>query len=364
MYVARIPNRNSNPTWLIRESKRVDGKIVKTTLANITKWPQPVIDGLRILLKGGTAIQSVEDAFDIQSNCPHGPVAAVLGIMKQLQIPELIASKNARFRRLILGMIAARVIRPGSKLETSAMLDAHTASTTLNQELGLKRVDEDDLYDAMDELLQRKTEIECRLASRHLQDGSLVLYDVTSSDVEGEKNEWAAFGDNRDQKKGKKQVVYGWMTDSEGCPVSVEVFAGNTATLPAQVEKIQTSFGLKQVVLVGDRGILKQKQIQDLPAGLDWITAMQKHELREVVEQEGLQMSLFDEQDLVEVFSDLYPKERLVLCKNPLQAAKNQQTREELLTKTEEKLDRIVQATQEGRLKDPGKIGLRVGKWV
>ena len=265
MYVARIPNRNSNPTWLIRESKRVDGKIVKTTLANITKWPQPVIDGLRILLKGGTAIQSVEDAFDIQSNRPHGHVAAVLGIMKQLQIPELIASKNSRFRRLILGMIAARVIRPGSKLETSAMLDAHTASTTLNQELGLKRVDEDDLYDAMDELLKRKTEIECRLARRHLQDGSLVLYDVTSSYVEGEKNEWAAFGYNRDQKKGKKQVVYGLMTDSEGCPVSVEVFAGNTAdtaTLPAQVEKIQTTFGLKQVVLVGDRGILKHKQIQ------------------------------------------------------------------------------------------------------
>ena len=357
MYVERIPNRNSNPTWLIRESKWVDGKAQKTTLANLTKLPMAVIQGI---LKGGTAVKSVEDAFDIQSSTQHGQVAAVLGMMNQLGLPEMITPKNTRFRRLVLGMIAARVIEPRSKLATSAMLDA----PTLNEELGLKRVDEDDLYEAMDELAKQKTAIECRLAQRHLNPGGLVLYDVTSSYVEGEKNEWAAYGTNRDKKKGKKQIVFGLMTDSEGTPVSVEVFDGNTATLATQVEKIQSTFGLQQMVLVGDRGILKQKQIDELPVGLDWITGMQKREIREVVEQEGLQMSLFDEQDLVEVFSDLYPKERLVLCRNPLQAAKNQRTREELLIKTEEKLNQIVAATQQGRLKDPAKIGLRVGKWA
>jgi len=371
MYVAKIPNRNSKPTWLIRESKWINGKSVKTTLANITKLPMEIIEGLRILLAGGTAVKSVKEAFSIRSNTPHGHVAAVLGMMNQLHLPELIAPKNSRFRRLVLGMIAARVIKPASKLATSAMLDAQTASTTLNEELGLKRVDEDDLYDAMDQLLKRKTDIECRLAKRHLKEGSMVLYDVTSSYVEGEKNEWAAYGYNRDKKKGKKQIVFGLMTDQEGCPVSVEVFRGNTAdtsTLRTQVAKIQKTFGLKQVVMVGDRGILKQKQIQEeiLPVGLDWITAMQKSEIREVVEQEGIQMSLFDEQDLVEVCCDLYPKDRLVLCRNPLQAAKNQQTREELLVKTEKDLDKIVEATQREkyRLKDAGKIGLRVGKVV
>ena len=367
MYVAKIPNRNSNPTWLIRESKWVNGKVQKTTLANITKLPREVIDGIRILLKGGTAVQSFDNAFAIQSSKNHGHVAAVLGVMKQLQLPELIAPKNSRFRRLILGMIVARVIKPASKLSTSAMLDVDHASTTLNEELGLKRVDEDDLYDAMDELFKRKTDIECRLAKRHLKEGNLVLYDVTSSYVEGEKNEWATYGYNRDKKKGKKQIVYGLMTDPEGCPVSVEVFRGNTSdirTLRAQVDKIQNTFALKHVVLIGDRGILKQKQIQEeiLPVGLDWITAMQKSEIREVVEQEGIQMSLFDEQDLVEVRCDLYPNDRLVLCRNPLQATKSQQTREELLVKTQERLNKIVESIQKGQLKDAGKIGVRVGR--
>ncbi|MCY4674940.1 MAG: hypothetical protein OXD43_14470 [Bacteroidetes bacterium] len=202
MYVPKIPNRNSKPTWLIRESKWINGKSVKTTLANITKLPMETIEEFRILLAGGTAVKSVKEALTIRSNPPHGHVAAVLGMMNQLHLPELIAPKNSRFRRLVLGMIAARVIKPASKLSTSAMLDVHTASTTLNEELGLKRVDEDDLYDAMDELLKRKTNIECRLAKRHLRQGSMVLYDVTSSYVEGEKNEWVAYGYNRDKKKG------------------------------------------------------------------------------------------------------------------------------------------------------------------
>ena len=369
MFVDKVPNRKSNPTWLIRESKWVDGRAVKNTLANLTKLPPPLIQAIDLFLKGGTVIKSLEEAFDIQSSKIHGPVAAVLGMINQLGLPGLITPKNSRFRRVIVGMIAARVIQPQSKLSTSILLDAQTAPNTLNEELALKRVDEDDLYAAMDELCKRKTEIECRLAKRHLREGSLVLYDVTSSYVEGEKNEWAAYGYNRDRKNGKKQIVFGLMTDPEGCPVSVEVFHGNTAdtaTLRTQVEKIQKTFGLKQVVLVEDRGMLKQKQIQEeiLPVGLDWIIAMQKHEIREVVEQKSFQMSLFDEQDLVEVCCDLYPKERLVLCKNPLRAKANQEMREALLVKTEKKLDQIVAAVQKGRLKEEGKIGLRVGKWV
>ena len=371
MYVAKIPNRNSNPTWLIRESKRVNGKIVKTTLANITKLPMEIIEGLRILFAGGTAVKSVEDAFTIRSNTPHGHVAAVLGIMKQLGLPELIAPKNSRFRRLVLGMIAARVIKPASKLATSAMLDVRTAGSTLNEELGLKCVDEDDLYDAMDQLVQHKTTVEQRLAKRHLKEGGMVLYDVTSSYVEGQKNEFAEFGYNRDKKRGKQQIVIGLMTDPDGCPVSVEVFPGNTAdvsTLSAQVAKLQQTFGLRKVVLVGDRGILQQKQIQEelMPVGLDWITAMKKNEIRAVVEQESVQMSLFDEQDVMEIHSDLYPADRLVLCRNPLQAEKSKRQREELLVKTEKALDKVVEATQreQRRLKCKGKIGVRVGRVI
>ncbi len=371
MYVAKIPNRNSNPTYLIRESKWINGRSVKTTLANITNLPMEVIEGLRIHLAGGNAVKSVEEAFTIRSNTPHGHVAAVLGIMKQLRLPELIAPKNSRFRRLVLGMIAARVIKPSSKLATSSMLDVRTATSTLNEELGLKCVDEEDLCAAMDQLVQHKTRSEQRLANRHLTEGGLVLYDVTSSYVEGQKNELAAYGYNRDKKRGKQQIVIGLMTDPDGCPVSVEVFAGNTAdvsTLGAQVKKLRQTFGLKQVVLVGDRGILQQKQIQEelIPVGLDWITAMKKNEIRAVVEQESVQMSLFDEQDVMELHSDLYPADRLVLCRNPLQAEKSRRQREELLVKTEEALDKVVTATrrEQRRLKCKGKIGVRVGRVI
>ncbi|MCY4159882.1 MAG: IS1634 family transposase, partial [Bacteroidetes bacterium] len=183
MYVEKIPNRSSTPTVLVRESKRDGDKIIKTTIANITGFPKPIIEGLRILFRGGTAVKSIEDAFDVKSNKPHGHVAAVLGVMKQLGMAELIAPRNSRFRRLVLGMIAARVLAPASKLTTSAMLDARTAPNTLNEELGLKCVDEDDLYDAMDELVARKAQIERRLADRHLSEGGMVLYDVSSSYV-------------------------------------------------------------------------------------------------------------------------------------------------------------------------------------
>ncbi len=388
MYVSQIPNRNSKPTWLIRTSTRVGNKVVKTTISNITRLPQPIIDGIGILLKGGTAVKTIKDAFEIRSSKPHGHVAAVLGMMTQLKIHDLIAPKNSRFRRLVLGMIAARVLDPASKLRTSTMLNQETAADTLNEELNLKYVDQDDLYEAMDQLAKCKADIECTLAKRHLTEGGMVLYDVSSSYVEGEKNFFAEFGHNRDKKKGKKQVVYGLITDAEGRPVSVEVFPGNTAdtaTLGCQITKIQESFGLKHVILVGDRGLLKQKQIKEeiMPVGLDWITGMQKgeirkvvdhqekeerrkEEMREVIEQKEIQMSLFDQQDLVELECDLYPDETLILCKNPLQAAKSKQTRDALLDKADEGLNKIIKAITATpcRLKNEAKIGMRVQKVV
>ena len=371
MFVERIPNRNSNPTFLIRESKWVDGKAVKRTLANITKLPLPIIEQIKLLLKGGTVVQAFDDMFEIQSTLPHGHVAAVLGTMEQLKIPELIGPKNSRFRRLVLGMIAARVLSPASKLATGYMMDSDSPSSTLNEELGLKRVDQDDLYEAMDQLVTHKTDIECRLAKRHLKEGALVLCDVTSSYVEGQKNELADFGFSKDEKRNKKQVVIGLMTDEDGCPVSVEAFKGNTAdvsTLSTQIVKIQKTFGLENVVLVGDRGILKQKQLNEeiMPVGLDWVTAMQKSQIREIVEQEKVQMSLCDQQNLTEIYSDLYPEDRLILCKNPVLAASKKEKRDKLLRLTEKLLDPIVEATkrESRKLKGKDKIGERVGKVI
>ncbi len=364
MYLAEIPNRNSPSTWLVRTSTRDGKRTIKNTIANVTHLPEPIREGLRTLLQGGHAIQSFKEALHSQRTRHHGHVAVVLHMMKHLKMTSLIAPKNSRFRRLVLGMIAARVIKPASKLQTS---DKTSCITTLHEELDLKHVDQNDLYEAMDELAACKTKIECKLAKRHLTEGGMVLYDVTSSYLEGDKHAFGAYGYNRDKKKGKKQIVYGLMTDKEGCPVSVDVFPGNTPdikTLGAQISKLQNTFGFKHVILVGDRGLLKQKQIQEeiIPVGLDWITGMQKQEIREVVEQEKTQMSLFDQQDLVEIQSDLYPKERLVLCRNPFQAAKTKKTREDLLAKADAKLDQILAATTRTprRLKDKAKIGMRV----
>ena len=351
MFVDRVPNRKSPPTYLIRESFREGKKVRKRTLANITKLPIEAIEQIRILLRGGTAVDSVSDAVSIVSNKPHGHVAAVLSVMNQLGLAELIDPRNSRNRRLVMGLIAQRVLDPASKLATSAALDAPTASDTLNEELDLKRVDVDDLYEAMDYLTARKTAIEQRLAERYLKEGSMVLCDITSSYVEGNKNEFAKFGYNRDGKKGKKQIVFGLLTDEDGCPVATEVFAGNTGdptTVASQVAKLQTTtFGLKQVVLVGDRGLLTQARLREdiIPLGLDWITGMRKSQIRAVVEQKDVQLGLFDEQDLMEVQTDLYPNERVILCKNHYRAQYSATQRDELLEKTEKLLDKVVKAT-------------------
>ena len=249
MYVARVPNRNSRPTYLIRHARRVGNKIVKTTVLNITVLPDHVIEGLRILLRGGMAVDdpkiALEKAFRFGESTPHGHVAAVLGTMRALGLPQMIGAKNSRRRRLVLALIAARIIKPKSKRATQDALRHKTSTDSLGRELGVEQCDTDDLYDAMDWLLARKSAIEKRLARKHLKEGSLLLCDVTSTYVEGKAMDLARHGYSRDKKKGKKQIILGLLCNAEGCPVGVEVFAGNTSdphTLTAQVNKIQQQF--------------------------------------------------------------------------------------------------------------------------
>ena len=372
MFVDRIPNRNSNPTWLIRESKWVNGKAVKTTLANISKLPIEIIDGIRILLKGGTAIKDVHHL--LESVCakaramPHGHVAAVLGTLRALKLDTLISARNTRVRAIIVALIVSRILNPASKLRTATALRAESGASSLGCELGLENVHDNEVYQAMDWLHTRKRRIEQALAARHLHEGSIVLCDTSSSYVEGASMDLAAFGYSRDGKKKKKQINYGLLLDQEGRPVGIELFPGNTAdpsTVGAQLKKVRDLYGLSKVTLVGDRGLLTHARIRDevAPAGYQWITALRKDMVRTLVEQEDVQPSLFDELDLAELESDDYPGERLMLCRNPIQADTCAHNRERRLRRAERKLDKGCTATQREsrRLRGQDKIALRVG---
>ena len=371
MYIETVPNRSSPPAVLLRESFRRDGKVRKRTLANLSKWPPAIVEGLRILLKGGTAVASLDAAFDVVRSLPHGHVAAVLGTIRQLRLEQLIDPEPSPERARVLAMIAARILDPGSKLAVARGLEAATARDTLARTLDLGPLDEDDLYAAMDWLLARQGRIEQRLAKRHLRDGTLVLYDLTSVWMEGRTCPLARRGHSRDGKRGKLQIAVGLLCDRAGCPVSVEVYAGNTgdpATVGAQVEKLRAQFGLSRVVLVGDRGMLTDARLRDdvRPAGLDWISALRGPAIRALVDAEAVQLSLFDEQDLVEVRTDAYPGERLIVCRNPLLAKERARKREALLVATEAVLEPIATATRRAkrRLKGAEKIGERVGKVI
>ena len=371
MYIESVPNRNSPPAVLLRESYRLNGKVKKRTLANLSKWPPALIEGLRVLLKGAAAVARLEEAFDIERSRPHGHVAAVLGTLKRLRLERLIAPQRSPERDRAVAMIVARVLQPGSKLATARGLAEATATDTLAETLGLGRLDEDDLYAAMDWLLGRQDRIERALAKRHLKEGALVLYDLTPVYLEGRKCPLAKRGHSRDGKRGKLQIEFGLLCDADGRPVAVEVFAGNTAdpmTVGAQIEKLRTRFGLSKVVLVGDRGMLTEARIREevKPAGLDWIGALRGPAVRKLVESGAVRLSPFDERDLVEVRSDAYPGERLMVCRNPLLAERRARKREELLQATEELLDPIVAATRrkQRRLKGEDKIGERVGKVI
>ena len=371
MYIESVPNRHSPPAVLLRESFRDAGKVKKRTLANLSKWPPTLIEGLRVLLKGGAAVSRLDEAFDIVRSKPHGHVAAVLGTLRKLRLQRTIAGADSPERRHVLAMIVARIVDPGSKLATARGLAADTARDSLAETLGLEDCDEDDLYAAMDWLLERQDAIERRLARRHLKDGALVLYDLTSVYLEGRRCPLGRRGYSRDGKRGMLQIEFGLLCDAEGCPVAVEVFDGNTAdpaTVGAQIDKLRRRFGFSKVVLVGDRGMLTEARIREdvKPAGLDWISALRGPAVRSLVESGTVQLSLFDETDLVEIRSDAYPGERLMVCRNPLLAEQRARKRDELLEATEALLDPIVAATkrEKWRLKGQDKIGVRVGKVV
>lgn len=371
MYIEAVPNRNSPPAVLLRESYRQQGKVKKRTLANLSKWPPEVVEGLRVLLKGGTAVGRLADAFEVRRSLPHGHVAAVLGAMKRLKMERLIDARPSPERDRALALIAARIVHPGSKLAAARGLAEETACDSLGESLGLGDVGEDDLYAAMDWLLERQGAIERRLAKRRLAEGALALYDLTSVYLEGRSCPLAKRGHSRDGKRGKRQVEFGLLCDGEGCPVAVEAFKGNAAdpmTVGTQIGKLRDRFGLKRVVLVGDRGMLTEARIREevKPAGLDWISALRAPAIRTLVESGAVQMSLFDETDLVEVQSDAYPGERLMVCRNPLLAEERARKREDLLQATEKRLDPIVAATRRrrGRLQGKDKIALRVGQAI
>jgi transposase len=354
-------------THLLRRTYREDGKVKHETVGNISHLPEPVIELIRRALRGEDVVP-VDTVFQIERSLPHGHVAAVLGTLRRLGLDGLIASRRDRQRDLVVAMIVARVIDPRSKLATARGLDE--GANSLGEVLGLQSVNEDELYAAMDWVLPRQGKIEKALAKRHLSNGTLVMCDVTSTYFEGRTCPLAQFGKNRDDKRGLLQVVFGLLCDPEGRPVAVHVFDGNTAdprTVAPQVETLRKRFGLEQIVLVGDRGLLTSARIrEDLTPheGLRWITALRAPAIRKLVEGETLQLSLFDKRDLAEIRDPSYPNERLIVCRNPLLAEERTRKRNELLTATEQDLEAIAAATRrENRpLRGKDKIGLRVGK--
>ena len=370
MYIERVPNRTSPPAILLRESYRQEGQVRKRTLANLSKLPPEAIEGLRTLLKGGVAISELDEAFSIIRTRPHGHVAAVLGTLQRLGLPQVIARESSRERNLVVAMIVARIIAPRSKLATVRGFSPETGESTLGELLNVSQADEDELYGAMDWLLQTQTAIEKALAQKHLSEGALVLYDVSSTYFEGQSCSLTQFGYSRDRKRGKLQIVFGLLCNAQGCPIAVEVFEGNQGdptTLPNQVEKVRQRFGIQRVVWVGDRGLLTEARIrEDLKpvAGLDWISALTHTQIQTLLKQEDLQLSLFDQQDLAEIESAAFPGERLIACRNPLLANSRALKREALLQATEAELDKIVAATQRKKrpLVGADKIGVRVGK--
>jgi hypothetical protein len=368
MYITRVPNRGSPPAVLLRESFRENGKVKTRTLANLSRWPEHKIDKLQRALKGQPSASDLSEAFEITRSLPHGHVAAVLGSAEKLGMAELIDPAPSRNRDLVCAMLIATVIAPDSKLAIARGLRTETATSSLGAVLGVAACDEDDLYDAMDWVLARKDAIENSLAAQHLSNGTLVLYDVSSAAFEGHTCPLGKIGHARDGVKGRLQIVYGLLCSPAGVPIAIEVFEGNTAdpkTLTAQIDKLKTRFGLSNIALVGDRGMLTSARIRDelRPAHLDWISALRADQIRVLVNDGALQLSLFDEQNLFEITHPDYPGERLVCCHNPALAEERARKRAELLAATEEQLQTIAAATRREKrpLRGRDKIALRVG---
>ena len=352
-------------THLLRRSYRENGKVKNETLANLSHLPDAVIELIRGALQGRHYID-VDGAFEIERSLPAGHVQAALVMARRLELARLLDRAPCRERDLCLAMILARVIAPASKLGTVRAL----GQSTLGSELGLARVDEDDLYAAMDWLGERQSRIEDCLARRHLRDGELVLYDVSSSYFEGRTCPLAKIGYSRDGKRNTPQIIYGLLCDKPGRPVAVEVFSGelhDATTLPSQIAKLKTRFGLKTIVVVSDRGMVTKANIELLAAtnGIDWITALKAPQIKKLASQGVLQLSLFDETDLAEITAPQdYPGERLVLCRNPLVAAERTRKRDQLLAATERSLTDIQQRVTRGTLTGADQIGLAVGPAV
>lgn len=364
MYVERVPNRNSPPAILLREAWREGKKVRKRTIANLSDWPETRIENLRRVLRDEPLI-SRRDHFEVERTLPHGHVEAILGTIRKLGLDVMISSKPCRERDLVLAMIAERLIHPCSKLATTREWHA----TTLAEELSVQSADEDDLYKAMDWLLARKERIEKKLAKRHLGEGSLVLYDISSSYYWGRHCPLAKFGHSRDGKKGLPIIVYGVLTDADGRPIGMEVYPGNTGdpkSVPDQVHKLRQHFGLSRVVIVGDRGMLTQPQIDLIKKHqeMGWITALTSVAIRDLVEKRALQLSLFDEKNLAEISSPDYPGERLMACYNPLLDNERSRKRRELLEATDQGLARISKevARRKKKLLTEAEIALKVGR--
>jgi hypothetical protein len=368
MYIEAVPNRNSPPAILLRESYRAGGKVCKRTLCNLSDWPGAHVEGLRGVLKGGTVIPADRDAFTVTRSLPHGHVAAALGTSRKIGLDRLLGPDGNRCRDLVLALLVGRVLTPVSKLAAARTLSPDTASSSLGQALGLGAVADDELYAALDWLLARQAAIETTLAKRHLQNGTLVLYDVSSSYMEGRCCPLAQRGYSRDGKKGSLQIVYGLLCAPDGCPVAIEVFEGNTAdpmTLAPQIDKLKQRFGLDHIVLVGDRGMITEARISaDIrSAGLDWITALRGPAIKDLLNNGAIQLTLFDTRDMAAITSPDYPGERLVVCRNPDLAAERARKREVLLTATEKDLVAIKARVERKRnpLRGTAEIALAVG---
>lgn len=372
MYIESVPNRNSPPAVLLRESFRQDGKVRKRTLANLSCLSAEVIEGLKVLLLGGVALAEASEMFTVERSLPHGHVAAVLGSARGCGAAAWFGTAPKPLGTLLQAMLVARVIEPASKLATHRQLRDDTASTSLGRVLGVGQCSADDLYRALDWLHQAQPAIERRLARQHLVGATLVLYDLTSTWLTGRCCELAARGHSRDGKRDDPQIVFGLVCTAQGCPIAVEVFKGNTAdpaTVASQVAKLKERFGIAHLAWVGDRGMLTSARIEQVlkPQGMDWVSSLRAPQITQLAQEHGpFQPSLFDERNLLELSSQHFPGERLVVCRNPLLAQERARKRLELLAATELDLAKIAAATQRARnpLRGQDAIGLRVGRVI
>ena len=372
MYIEAVANRNSPPAVLLRESYREGAKVRKRTLANLSCLSGEVIEGLKVLLRGGVAVAHVAEVFSVERSLPHGHVAAVLGSARGSGAMTWFGSAPKELQPLLLAMLVARVISAASKLATHRMLHDETASTSLGRVLGVGQCGADDLYRALDWLHAAQPAIERRLARQHLVGSTLVLYDLTSTWLTGRCCELAARGHSRDGKRDDPQIVFGLICTAEGCPIAVEVFPGNTAdpaTVGAQVSKLRDRFGIERLAWVGDRGMLTSARIEQVlkPQGMDWVSSLRSTQVMQLAGEHGpFQPSLFDERNLIELTSEHFPGERLVVCRNPALAEERARKRSELLAATEGDLAKVVAATQRARapLRGEQAIALRVGRLI